>query len=97
MSNQMNDVLLKISAQDRMRMEKIVMDRDGEDAIALVKQWLRSSPGRDVAECSRIWTAERRNNAARKGPCPPRAPLFFAHCGPINERLARNLRDGEKW
>ena len=36
----MNDALLKISAQDRMRMKRIVMDRDGEDAIALVKQWL---------------------------------------------------------
>ena len=36
----MNDALLKVSAQDRMRMEKIVIDRDGEDAIALVKQWL---------------------------------------------------------
>lgn len=36
----MNEALLKISALDRMRMERIVMDRDGEDAIALVKQWL---------------------------------------------------------
>ena len=36
----MKDVLLKISPQDRLRMERIVLDRDGEDALALVKQWL---------------------------------------------------------
>lgn len=40
MSNQVNEALLKVSAQDRMRMERIVMDHDSEDAIALVKQWL---------------------------------------------------------
>ncbi len=36
----MKDSYLKISAEDRMRMERIVLDRDGADAIALVRQWL---------------------------------------------------------
>lgn len=38
----MKDSYLKISAQDRMRMERIVLDRDGEDALALVRQWLET-------------------------------------------------------
>jgi len=41
----MKDFYLKISAQDRMRMERIVLDRDGEDALALVRQWLESVAG----------------------------------------------------
>jgi hypothetical protein len=36
----MKDFYLKISAQDRMRMERIVLDRDGEDAVSLVRQSL---------------------------------------------------------
>ena len=36
----MKDVYLKVSAQDRLRMERIILDRDCEDALALVKQWL---------------------------------------------------------
>ena len=36
----MKDAYLKISAQDRLRMERIVLDRDREDALALVRQWL---------------------------------------------------------
>ena len=36
----MKDVFLKIGPLDRLRMERIVLDRDGEDALALVKQWL---------------------------------------------------------
>ena len=36
----MKDVFLKIGPRDRLRMERIVLDRDGEDALALVKQWL---------------------------------------------------------
>lgn len=41
----MKDFYLKISAQDRMRMERIVLDRDCEDALALVRQWLESVAG----------------------------------------------------
>jgi hypothetical protein len=40
MSNQVNDALLRVTAQDRIRMQRIVTDRNGEDALALVKQWL---------------------------------------------------------
>ena len=36
----MKDVYLKIGPQDRLRMERIILDRDCEDALALVKQWL---------------------------------------------------------
>ena len=36
----MKDVFLKIGPRDRLRMERIILDRDGEDALALVKQWL---------------------------------------------------------
>lgn len=36
----MKDVYLKIGPQDRLRMERIILDRDGEDALALVRQWL---------------------------------------------------------
>lgn len=36
----MKDVYLKVGAQDRLRMERIILDRDCEDALALVKQWL---------------------------------------------------------
>ena len=36
----MKDAYLKIGAQDRLRMERIILDRDSEDALALVKQWL---------------------------------------------------------
>jgi len=36
----MKDVYLKIGPRDRLRMERIILDRDGEDALALVKQWL---------------------------------------------------------
>ena len=41
----MKDVYLKISAQDRMRMERITLDRDREDALTLVKQWLEAVAG----------------------------------------------------
>ena len=36
----MKDAYLKIGPQDRLRMERIILDRDCEDALALVKQWL---------------------------------------------------------
>ena len=36
----MKDVYLKIGPQDRLRMKRIILDRDREDALALVKQWL---------------------------------------------------------
>jgi hypothetical protein len=36
----MKDVYLKIGPQDRLRMERIILDRHGEDVLALVKQWL---------------------------------------------------------
>jgi hypothetical protein len=36
----MKDVYLKISPRDRLQMERIVLDRDADDALALVKQWL---------------------------------------------------------
>jgi hypothetical protein len=36
----MKDVYLKIVPQDRLRMERIVLDRDAEDALALIQQWL---------------------------------------------------------
>ena len=38
----MKDVFLKIGPRERLRMERIVLDRDGEGegALALVKQWL---------------------------------------------------------
>jgi hypothetical protein len=36
----MKDVVLNISLPDRLRMERIVLDRDGEEALALIKQWL---------------------------------------------------------
>jgi hypothetical protein len=36
----MKDVYLKVGPQDRLRMERIILDRDCEDALALVKQWL---------------------------------------------------------
>ncbi len=38
----MKDVYLKIGPQDRIRMERIILDRDAEDALALVKQWLET-------------------------------------------------------
>ena len=93
----MNEALLKMSALDRMRMERIVMDRDGEDAIALVKQWLEI-----VARAGHngISVAFGRRSAAitqrERGYVRHRTPLFFAHCGkiPSDERLTRNLRDG---
>ena len=36
----MKDVLLKIGPQDRLRIERIIMDRDGDEALALLKEWL---------------------------------------------------------
>lgn len=36
----MKDAYFKISVQDRLRMERIVLDRDREDALALIKDWL---------------------------------------------------------
>jgi len=36
----MKDVYLKISAQDRLRMERIVLDCDREDALVLIREWL---------------------------------------------------------
>ena len=38
----MKDIYLKIGARDRLRMERIILDRDGEDALALVQQWLET-------------------------------------------------------
>jgi hypothetical protein len=35
----MKDMYLKISMQDQLRMERILLDRDQEDALALIKQW----------------------------------------------------------
>lgn len=35
----MKDFYLKISTPDRLRIERIVLDRDSEDALALVRQW----------------------------------------------------------
>ena len=36
----MKDVYLEVGAQDRLRMERIILDRVCEAALALVKQWL---------------------------------------------------------
>jgi hypothetical protein len=33
---------LKISVNDRMRIEQIVLDRDSEKALALIKEWLET-------------------------------------------------------
>ena len=41
----MKDVYLKIGAQDRLRMERIALDRDQVDALALVQQWLEALAG----------------------------------------------------
>lgn len=41
----MKDFYLKISAQERMRAERIRLDRDGEDALALVRRWLETVAG----------------------------------------------------
>ena len=35
----MKDVCLKIGPRERLRIERIVVDRVGEDALALVKRW----------------------------------------------------------
>ena len=35
----MKDVFLKIGPRERLRIERIVVDRDGEDALALFKRW----------------------------------------------------------
>lgn len=37
----MKEVLLRIGPQDRLRIERIVMDRDGDEALALLNEWLQ--------------------------------------------------------
>ena len=35
----MKDFYLRLSEQDRLRIERIILDRDREEAIALVTEW----------------------------------------------------------